>query len=482
MPDRGQLRQEAAVYTPEKIHLALGDEFYDRVEAAKFPQAVLRYRNNEAAASVGLDTLTDDAWVSHFGQFKPLPGSFEQPLALRYHGHQFRVYNPDLGDGRGFLFAQLRDGGGRLLDLGTKGSGQTPWSRSGDGRLTLKGGVREVLATTMLQALGVNTSRSFSLIETGESLIRGDEPSPTRSSVLVRLSHSHIRIGTFQRLLYLGNNDEIERLLDHSIANYWPQAAAGAGADKAAAFFACVLDAVAKMGAQWYAAGFVHGVLNTDNITITGESFDYGPWRFLPVLDPNFTAAYFDQAGLYAYGRQADALYWNLARLGECLIPLSSVDALTGVLDTFPGLFEQHLGAATLARLGIAAIGDASDYELAQAIYTALKDSRIPFERFFFDFFAGARAERLAASPHADAYRGEAFATLIPSVRNRDLMQGTEAALPQPALAAHEPETMLIEEVEAIWSAIAAGDDWQPFEEKIRRIEAYGSAFAATTP
>src|SRR3546814_7427549 len=119
--------------------------------------------------------------------------TLKEPLALRYHGHQFHVYNPDIGDGRGFLFAQLRDGAGRLLDLGTKGSGRTPYSRFGDGRLTPKGGVREILATEMLEALGVNTSKTFSLIETGEEMARGDEPSPTRSSVLVRLSHSHIR-------------------------------------------------------------------------------------------------------------------------------------------------------------------------------------------------------------------------------------------------------------------------------------------------
>jgi uncharacterized protein YdiU (UPF0061 family) len=147
------------------------------------------------------------AWLEHFAAFKPLPGNLPQPLAMRYHGHQFGVYNPDLGDGRGFLFAQLRDPAGRLLDLGTKGSGQTPWSRNGDGRLTLKGGVREILAASYLEALGVNTSKAFSLVETGEALQRGDEPSPTRASVLVRLSHSHIRFGTFQRAAYLDDRE-----------------------------------------------------------------------------------------------------------------------------------------------------------------------------------------------------------------------------------------------------------------------------------
>src|SRR5476651_565382 len=182
----------SSAYHPDPQFPALGEEFADPVAAADFPETILRFRNDRAAATVGLDTLTDAEWIAHFGRFEPLPGNIDPPLAQRYHGHQFRVYNPELGDGRGFTFAQMREvGTDRLLDLGTKGSGRTPWSRSGDGRLTLKGGVREVLATAMLEALGVNTSKSFSLIETGEALTRGDEPSPARSAVLVRLSHSH---------------------------------------------------------------------------------------------------------------------------------------------------------------------------------------------------------------------------------------------------------------------------------------------------
>src|SRR5690606_29623736 len=175
---------------------------------------------------MGLDGLTEAQWIAHFGRFEPLSGSFETPLALRYHGHQFQSYNPDLGDGRGFLFAQGYDlADWRLRDFGTKGSGRTPFSRGGDGRLTLKGGVREVLATAMLEALGVETSKSFSLIETGEELYRSDEPSPARSSVLVRLSHSHIRIGTFQRLAYHDDHAGLARLVEHVIAYYYPAVA-----------------------------------------------------------------------------------------------------------------------------------------------------------------------------------------------------------------------------------------------------------------
>jgi len=212
------------LYRPDPHFPALGGDFADPVAPADFPQAILRYRNQRAAATVGLDTLTDAEWIAHFGRFEPLPDNLPAPLAMRYHGHQFRVYNPDLGDGRGFLFAQLREAKtGRLLDLATKGSGQTPWSRTADGRLTLKGGMREVLATAMLEALGVPTSRSFSLIETGEALERQDEPSPTRAAVLTRLSHSHIRFGTFQRQAYHEQADNISRLIDHVTALYYPE-------------------------------------------------------------------------------------------------------------------------------------------------------------------------------------------------------------------------------------------------------------------
>ena len=180
---------QAASYRPDPAILELADWLGDKVEPADFPETRLRFRNDRHASTVGLDSLSDLDWVRHFGRFEPLPENLPQPMALRYHGHQFRVYNPEIGDGRGFLFAQLRDGEDRLLDLGTKGSGRTPWSRDGDGRLTLKGAVREILATEMLEALGVHTSKTFSVVETGEQLQRGDEPSPTRSAVMTRLSH-----------------------------------------------------------------------------------------------------------------------------------------------------------------------------------------------------------------------------------------------------------------------------------------------------
>jgi uncharacterized protein YdiU (UPF0061 family) len=463
-------------FQPAKQHQTLGDAFFDRVAPAPFPKTILRHRDQRWAKRLGLEDLTDEQWTAHFGRFQPLPQSLETPLALRYHGHQFRSYNPDLGDGRGFLFAQARDlEDGRLLDLATKGSGRTPWSRGADGRLTLKGGVREILATEMLEALGVNTSKSFSLIETGEELERGDEPSPTRGSVLVRLSHSHIRIGTFQRLAYLEETENIARLLDYSIANYFPHLAEAA--DKPVALLEEVVARVTRMGAQWTAAGFVHGVLNTDNINITGESFDYGPWRFLPSYDPNFTAAYFDETGLYSFGRQPEALAWNLTRLAECLVPLSSVEALEPALNTVWPAFRAVLPTALLGRLGLQSQGGEADTAFVNALFTFLLASQAPYEQFFFDWRGGAAgAERAARSPSASHYASPAFRPVADVLEA--FMPLPDLNLDHPYFARSQPRTMLIEEVEAIWAPIAQADDWSALHFALDEIaemrEAYG--------
>ena len=465
-------------YRASTSHQTLGADFYDTVTPARFPMRLLRFRNQRWAARTGLDSLTDDEWVRHFGLFEPLPGSFETPLALRYHGHQFRTYNPYLGDGRGFLFAQLHDTrDGRLLDLGTKGSGQTPWSRHADGRLTLKGGVREVLATEMLEALGVNTSKSFSLIETGEELERGDEPSPTRSSVLVRLSHSHIRIGTFQRLLYLDETSNISKLLDYTIATYMPEIWRDSEAERAAAFLEEVCRRVARMGAQWMAAGFAHGVLNTDNINVTGESFDYGPWRFLPTYDPAFTAAYFDETGLYAFGRQPDALLWNLFRLAECLLPLAEQSTLEASLAAFEPVLHQEFVAAILRRLGLNPQRPDLDGSLTRSLWTFLHRTKAPFEQTFFDWFGGMRSvERARRSPSSSFYSDAAFHPFRAALEGFEPLPGI--ALDHAYFARETPCTVLIDDVEALWEPIASRDDWSVFDSKLAHIslmaEAYG--------
>lgn len=472
----------APAYRPDSRFQALGRDFADPVEPADFPQTILRFRNDRAASSVGLDGLSEAEWIAHFGRFAPLPDNQPVPLAMRYHGHQFRVYNPDLGDGRGFLFAQLREAGGassktgRLLDLATKGSGQTPWSRAGDGRLTLKGGVREILAASQLEALGVPTSRAFSLVETGEALTRGDEPSPTRSAVLTRLSHSHIRFGTFQRQAYFDRRDLIGVLVDHVVETYYPHLADAL--DRPTALLEAVVDASARLLARWMAAGFVHGVLNTDNMVVTGESFDYGPWRFLPRNDPNFVAAYFDQSGLYSFGRQPEAVFWNLQQLAACLTLVGEQAGLLSALNGFSDAYRAALREAMLDRLGVKSRAPGEDVELVNAAFRALAESgeALRWEPFFFDWFGGEASEaRALAGPRATLYETETFRTF------RDRLGGYEPDRPErladPVFQRSEPEELLIEEVEALWAPIAEADDWSPLYAKLGRIEAARAAY-----
>ncbi|WP_375195550.1 protein adenylyltransferase SelO [Sphingobium sp.] len=439
---------------------ALQPDFADPVAAADFPQAILRFRNDRWAPAVGLEGLSDEEWVAHFGRFQPLEGSLPGPLALRYHGHQFRVYNPDIGDGRGFLFAQLRDGAGRLLDLGTKGSGQTPYSRFGDGRLTLKGGVREILATEMLEALGVNTSKTFSIIETGEALERNDEPSPTRAAVMVRLSHSHIRIGSFQRAAYHDDKALLERLVDYALTKLYGEAP---GDNPPAQLLGRVVERTADLAASYMVAGFVHGVLNSDNINVTGESFDYGPWRFTPLWEPGFTAAYFDHAGLYAFGRQAEAIHWDVAQLAVSLRPLVEAEPLIAQLERFPQLYGEAMVRRFCWRLGVVQGGDAS--AMVEAAVRGMVGTQRPIDRFFQDWRGG---EPRDGAPYA----GEEWAGF------REAVAGLEASGPldHPYWSAASPCSMHIDEVEAIWSAIERDDDWAPLHDKVASIRAMGDA------
>lgn len=417
---------------------------------------------------MGLASLTDDQWVQRFGRFEPLPDNMPEPLALAYHGHQFRNYNPDIGDGRGFTFAQLRDERGRLMDLGTKGSGQTPYSRTADGRLTLKGAVREVLATEMLEALGVPTSRTLSVIETGEELERHDEPSPTRSAVLVRLSHSHVRFGSFQRLEYTGHRAASARLLDYVIAHFYPELDTG----DAPGLLAAVSQRMAVMTARLMAAGFVHGVLNTDNMNINGENFDYGPWRFLPTLKPGAIAAYFDHGGLYAFGRQPEAIYWNLCALADALRPLADPKTLQAQLDRFPDYYAKAFADAILRRLGVKGSGGKADQDFAQGFFTFLYDSQVPFERAFFDLFGGsAGAEKRERSPHAELYRAAHAVTAL------DALEPVRPERLEHEAFMGEPETLLYKEVEGLWDELEPHDRWDAFEAKISRIRRMGEAY-----
>ena len=438
-------------FKPSQAIHALGEEFFDPVQPANFNPVGIRFVNANLAEEIGLK-LSEADTLKHFLRFEPIDNSLSEPLALRYHGHQFRQYNPEIGDGRGFLFAQFEHEG-RLLDFGTKGSGTTPYSRQGDGRLTLLGGVREVLASEYLNALGVNTSRAFTLIETDEALTRHDEPSPTRAAVLTRLSHSHIRFGTFQRQAFFGKTENLEALVKYCQMHFYP------GAETTSAFFEQVVKQSADTIAAWMVAGFVHGVMNTDNMNITGESFDYGPYRFLPTLEPGYVAAYFDHGGLYAFGRQPDAMIWNLAQLAQCLSLITEDQPLIDALDQFSDHYQSAINARLIRRLGVKARPNQDPSEFVKQTFTLLKDSQTPWPEFWHDWRGG--ADRASGKQSGD-YKGAAW-------------KEWQKALAEFEGAAERPQTdrpvsLLYDEIGALWKPIAAHDDWSLFKQKLSDI------------
>lgn len=462
----------------EPAFASLGSEFSDSVEAATFPLHQLRFRNDRLLPTLGLDpaAVTDEHFIEAFGRFEgrsPL-------LAMRYHGYQFGIYNPDLGDGRGFLYGQVRGRDGWLYDLGTKGSGRTPYSRGGDGRLTLKGGVREVLASEFLQRLGVRTGRCFSLIETGEQLWRGDEPSPTRSSVMVRFNRTHIRFGTFERLHYFQRKDLVRQLLDHVIATYYPHLLGDPEAD--AKFYAELTERTADLAAQWMAAGFCHAVLNTDNLSIVGESFDYGPWAFLDRFDPKFTAAYFDHSGRYRYENQPGICQLNLELLQVPLGMVMSAADLEAGLAGFGDRYQTTYSRLMLRRLGFepdqlhSAIAD----DLIIATLQLLLQAPIGYNEFFTKlrthFQPDWRGDLSAIVPDWIATNRET----LPEAQwqawrdryHQVLTHLPESQLPfiQQQLAQANPEIAPIRPVvESVWDPIAIDDNWEPLEALLNR-------------
>jgi serine/tyrosine/threonine adenylyltransferase len=456
---------------------SLGNDYYDEVVAAEFPQHILRWRNDAVLPCLGLDTqaVTDEDFITAFGKFqgrKPL-------LALRYHGYQFGEYNSRLGDGRGFLYGQVRATDGELYDFGTKGSGTTPYSRGGDGMLTLKGGVREVLAAEALHYLGVRTSRCLTMIETGLALWRGDEPSPTRSSVMVRMSSSHIRFGTFERLHFFRRPDLSKKLLDHVIEHYYRHLLKEK--DKYALFYAELVKRIAELVAQWMAAGFCHAVLNTDNMSITGESFDYGPYAFIPTYDPYFTAAYFDYYRRYCYSHQPSICKLNLEMLQEPLKAIIDPADLEAGIANFNEYYHVKYRSLMLKKLGFEELSDPEADELLNLTIKFLQDSQIGYHEFFYEM----------ARTFSPKWRDEP--ALVMSTSDIVPASGTSPTFDEWCVLYHKilnyfdldhldiisqtltnqnPQTALLRPViESAWEPIFQEDNWQPFDELVKKIQ-----------
>jgi serine/tyrosine/threonine adenylyltransferase len=462
---------------------SLGDDYYDEVTAAEYPQHILRWRNDALLPHLGLNSadVTDEHFCQAFGKFeerKPL-------LALRYHGYQFGEYNPNLGDGRGFLYGQVRGTNGELYDFGTKGSGRTPYSRGGDGMLTLKGGVREVLAAEILHRMGVRTSRCLSLVETGLDLWRGDEPSPTRSSVMIRMSKSHIRFGTFERLNYIQRPDLIKMLLNHVIDTYYSHLSDQQ--EKYALFYAELVQKIAEVAAQWMASGFCHAVLNTDNMSITGESFDYGPYAFIPNFDRQFTAAYFDYSGRYSYGNQPGICKLNLELLQRPLAAAIRTNEMETGLSNFEKFYDAEYHRLMLRKLGFEELNSSVDNqdltELLRATLRFLNSYPVSYHHFFGDMAAtfSSKWRDDASCVLSDSEIGQSLGASDlfvnwSGIYHRILSNLSPDEIENIALTLrkYNPKTVILRPViESVWEKITQEDNWMPFYDLVQEIQGF---------
>jgi uncharacterized protein YdiU (UPF0061 family) len=456
-------------------------DYHDVVTAAEYPLHKLRWRNDDILPTLGLAPaqVSDDDFIEAFGHFQAL-----RPfLALRYHGYQFGEYNPQLGDGRGFIYGQVRGIDGELYDFGTKGSGRTPYSRTADGRLTLKGGVREIIASEALHRMGVKTSRTLSLIETGEELYRGDEPSPTRSTVMVRFSRSHIRFGTFERLRWIGRDDLARKLLDHVLRIYYPHTLKSEGKEiQDSIFYLELVKRVATLCAQWMVAGFCHAVLNTDNMSITGESFDYGPFAFIPTYDPRFTAAYFDYAGRYSYANQPAACYWNLEKLQDPLSMIMDKGDMQASLQKFKDFYREAYCEMMIKRLGFATLSEPETEDLIGATLELLSNVQaIGYNQFFVNlrqaFHSNWREDASNIFSNHDWEITEEQLPLLKKWRevyHQLLIRQPIAELDNIAQQLQQANPKIIflrPKIEEVWERITVDDDWQPFYEAMSQLK-----------
>jgi uncharacterized protein YdiU (UPF0061 family) len=433
---------------------------YEAWQAAAVPEPRLLALNEELAAELGVDAdalRAPDGVAVLVGNAAPDGAS---PVAQAYAGHQFGGYSPRLGDGRALLLGEVLDVGGRRRDLHLKGSGRTPFARGGDGKAAVGPMLREYLIGEAMHGLGIPTTRALSVVATGERVLR--EAGPLPGAVLARVAASHLRVGTFQYAATRQDPAVLRRLADYAIARHHPDAADAE--QPYLAFLERVVEVQAALIARWMLVGFIHGVMNTDNMTISGETIDYGPCAFMDAFDPATVFSSIDHGGRYAYGNQPAVGQWNLARLAETLLPLIDADtdaaitAVTAVLETFPERYLGHWDRGLRAKLGL---GDHAlrDPALLDDLPALLHAEQVDFTSFFRALAASLRGDDAAA--HALFDDPSAFGAW--AMRWRAELAGDLARI---ADAMDRVNPMYIarnHHVEDALSAATAGD-LQPFE------------------
>jgi protein adenylyltransferase len=441
---------------------------YVEWQAAAVPAPRLLALNDALAGELGLDPAelgTPDGVAVLAGNAIPAGAT---PIAMAYAGHQFGSYAPRLGDGRALLLGELIDTQGRRCDVHLKGSGPTPFARGGDGKAAVGPMLRELVISEAMHAIGIPTTRALAVVATGERIAReGMLP----GAVLTRVASSHLRVGTFEFAARLGDPDLLRRLADHAIARHYPQVT---GDDKRyVVFYEQVVEAQASLVARWMLVGFIHGVMNTDNMAISGETIDYGPCAFMDVYDPATVFSSIDHGGRYAFGRQPAIAQWNLARLGETLLPLfdedadAAVAAATDVLMSYQSRFRAHWQAGMRAKLGLVADAD-DDQQLFDDLLATMHAQHVDYTSMF---------RALASVPAGDdgALRSRVgdVATLQPWIDRWLARLAGEGRPPEVVAAAMDavnpayiPRNHLVEEaLEA-----ATGGELAPFERLLSAV------------
>jgi serine/tyrosine/threonine adenylyltransferase len=444
----------------------LPPHFYARLGPTPVARPRLIRFNRPLSAELGLafDGLDDDSLAGIFSG-NQLPSGVE-PIATAYAGHQFGYFVPQLGDGRAILIGEARDRSGALRDIQLKGSGRTPFSRNGDGRAALGPVLREYLVSETMHALGIPTTRSLAAVLTGERVLREQQ---LPGAILTRVAASHVRVGTFQYFAARGQDEAIRQLADYVIERHYPEVRASDRPYQM--LLQSVIERQARLVAQWMHVGFIHGVMNTDNMALSGETIDYGPCAFMDSYHPAQVFSSIDSHGRYAYANQPRIAQWNLARFAETLLPLidpvpdRAVEIATGVVEGFAAVYAEHWLSGARRKLGLLT-AEQGDRELLQSLLDLMQSQQADFTLTFRRL-----ADSAAASDRAGRVR-DLFAE--PGALDGWYSSWQSRLAREPSLPRERGETMRLanpafiprnHRIEQIIAAAVADEDFSPFAE-----------------
>ncbi len=491
---------QVAVTLPlESTYAQLPERFYSRTPPTPVAEPELLEFNTPLAHELGLDpeTLTSPDGVRILAGNAVPQGA--HPIAMAYGGHQFGGWVPQLGDGRAILLGEVVDRDGVRRDVQLKGAGRTPWSRRGDGRSSLGPVVREYLGSEAMAALGIPTTRALAAVATGERVLRQNGPEP--GGVMTRIATSHVRVGTFEYFARQGDHGAVEQLADYVIRRHYPELV---GTEvPARGLLDAVIGRTAELVAAWLSVGFIHGVMNTDNTSVVGETLDFGPFGFLDPFRPGEVYSFIDRSGRYAYGQQPGIAHWNLARFAETLLSLlapesqEALEVATGILDTFPARFQTAWHRRLARKIGVAEVDDGAA-ELAEDLLTRMAREKAdftltfrelsrlsggdasgdgPVRRLFsdpeaFDEWAEQWRARLAAEGRGDEERSAEMLATNPAfiLRNHLAQEAVDAAVERLDLA---PMRRLLQ-------VLARPFDDQPGAEELQRPPEAGERVTTT--